>query len=97
MDSPRFLVVNISLIKSLSLFCEAALQQIDSNSNADKRPPERSYTRDLHKPARSQGPSLRRTSTMVIETNKLDKTKDEEGQKGINNYLLIKDLGRYLL
>ena len=37
---------------------------------------------------------LKRTQTNVIETSKLDKTRDDEGQKKINQYLLIKDIGR---
>ena len=32
----------------------------------------------------------------VIHTSKLDITKDEEGNKKINQYLLIKDLGKYI-
>jgi hypothetical protein len=31
----------------------------------------------------------------VINTSKLDVTKDEQGNKKLNNYLMIKDLGRY--
>ena len=41
-----------------------------------------------------KGAVLKRTLTGVIETNKLDKTIDDEGQKKINQYLLIKDLGK---
>ena len=42
-----------------------------------------------------KGHVLKRTSTVVIETQTLDKTKDNEGQKKINQYIMIKDLGKY--
>jgi len=42
---------------------------------------------------KSRTPELNRT-TSVIETKQVDKSVDEEGQKKINQYLLIKDLGK---
>ena len=46
----------------------------------------------------SERPSRREyykaSSTTVIETRQVDKSVDDEGQKKINQYLLIKDLGR---
>lgn len=47
------------------------------------------------KPQRNKGHMLKRTNTAVVETQKLDKTRDDEGNKKINNYLLIKEIGRY--
>ena len=41
-----------------------------------------------------RSPLLQRTKTTVVETNKLDKTRDDDGQKKINHYLLVKDLGK---
>mgnify|MGYP007122280739 FL=1 len=41
-----------------------------------------------------RSPILKRTQTSVVETKVLDKTRDDEGQKKINNYLLVKDLGK---
>jgi len=47
-------------------------------------PTERPTRRDFYKAS----------STTVIETRQVDKSVDDEGQKKINQYLLIKDLGR---
>ena len=41
-----------------------------------------------------KGAVLKRIQSTVIETNRLDKTRDGEGQKKINQYLFIKDLGK---
>jgi hypothetical protein len=38
--------------------------------------------------------SLKRTKSTVIETSILDKTVDDDGQKKINQYVLIKEIGR---
>ena len=41
-----------------------------------------------------RGVVLKRMQSSVVETSKLDKTIDEDGQKKINQYLMIKDIGK---
>ncbi len=38
--------------------------------------------------------SFNRSGSQVIETNRVDKSVDEEGQKKINHYILVKEIGR---
>ena len=64
--------------------------------NASKKTLQRlaSENQDGSRSPNLKGAVLKRTHTSVIETNKLDKTRDDEGQKKINQYLFIKDLGK---
>ena len=72
-----------------------------SQTEVDKQNIPEKHFRDLSseqvdgsKSPNLKGAVLKRTQTSVIETNKLDKTRDEEGQKKINQYVFIKDIGK---
>ena len=72
--------------------------EFDTQGGNHLRPPGQLLNTSIFqgiKPSPSIFKKYQRTKSQVIETNHLDKTIDDEGQKKINQYVLVKELGRY--
>ena len=68
-----------------------------NDANGVSRRPYHKMSSERQEGSRSpnlKGAILKRNQSTVIETSKLDITRDDDGQKKINQYLLIRDLGR---